>query len=129
MPLSDDTNGWAFDEHGRPEPVQDFDYGVLDGESTEEDLSQFSQEEIDRALTVLRVLLTWVFQDGMKNADGLKIRSILICWIFLKELRPMTLTQMARGFGLKKQSLGRWVDDFKRRFKIRTVHMRQLHDE
>ena len=52
----------------------------------------------------------------MKNPDGVKIRAIICCWIFLKELRSVSETDMAVGYGLKKQSLGRWVEQFKKHF-------------
>lgn len=119
----------AHGEDGRVIPTADFDYEAVDtnlfGENSAADLCELTQEEVDRAIKVLRVLLQWVWQNGMKNVDGLKIRSIIMCWIFLKELRPLTLTQLATGFGLKKQSVGRWVDQFKKDFKrVRISHMR-----
>ncbi len=80
---------------------------------------------MDAALKVFSRLLEWIWQNGMKNSEGLTIRAVIACWIFLKHLRPLTLTQMARGFGKKKQSLGRWVDDFKIAFPhIRNPHMK-----
>ena len=40
-------------------------------------------------------------------------------------METLTMTEMAAGFGKKKQSLGRAVDDFKRSFpKIRIAHMK-----
>ncbi len=121
----------AHGEDGRFVPVEDFDYSAVDknlfGNDAETDLSKLSQQDVDRALTVLRVMLQWIWQNGMKNVDGVKIRAIIICWIFLKELRPLTLTQLSRGFGLKKQSVGRWVDQFKKDLpEIKTCHMRNL---
>lgn len=121
----------AHGEDGRIVPSEEFDYATVEKNLSgrkmdEEDLSSFTEEEVDRALKVFQVLLEWVWQNGMKNPDGVKIRAIIVCWIFLKEIRPMSLTQMARGFDLKKQSLGRWVDIFKRKFHIRTCHMRNL---
>ena len=121
-------SGQAHGEDGRIIPSTDFDWEAVERNlftENPEDLSELSQEDIDRALKVLRVLLQWVWQNGMKNVDGLKIRAIIVCWIFLKELRPLTLTQLATGFGLKKQSVGRWVDQFKKDFKrVRISHMR-----
>lgn len=119
------------DQAGRPTEQTDFDYDDIErkifGADPKSELSQFSQEDIDGAVAVLRVLLQWIWQDGMKNADGLKIRAIICCWIFLHELRPLSLTELARGFNLEKQSLGRWFDVFKRKFPaIKTCHMR--HD-
>lgn len=118
----------AHGEDGRLVPTQDFDYvqveenlfGGMEGE-----IAELSQEDVDRALKVLDMLLRWIWQDGTKNHDGVKIRAIIICWVFIKELRPMTLTEMAAGYDLKKQSLGRWFDEFKKDFKgVRTSHMR-----
>lgn len=121
----------AHGEDGRIVPSEEFNYEVIErnvfGQNPDAELSAFTQEEVDRALKVLRMLLEWIWQDGMKNADGVKIRAIIVCWIFLKELRPMNLTEMARGFDLKKQSLGRWVDQFKKDFPaVKTCHMRNL---
>ena len=43
----------------------------------------------------------------------------------LKALRPAPRPEMARGFGKKKQSIGRAVDSFKARFPhIRTANMK-----
>jgi hypothetical protein len=128
--IGDDPGNYVHEEGGRRVPATQFDYDAVDERvfnfREQCDLSEFSQEEVDKAIEVLRKLLAWIWQNGMKNADGVKIRAIIVCWIFLKELRPMTLTQMATGFGMKKQSLGRWVDQFKEVFKIRTPHMRTL---
>ena len=83
-----------------------------------------TQAELDAAVAIFQSLIKWVWQDGMRNDEGLKIRSIIACWVFLPELRPMTLTEIALGFGKKKQSLGRWVCHFKQHFRFHTVHMR-----
>jgi len=122
-------------EDGKPIPVTDFDYDSIELEQAfKSDLEQFrdeseggqySQEDVDRALVVVTRLLKWIWQGGMKNPDGLQIRAMIICWIFLKELRPIELTQLAGAFGKDKQSLGRWVDNFKEFFpRIRISHMR-----
>ena len=119
----------AHEEDGHITPVQQFDWEAVERnlfspESVKE-LEELTQEDIDRALKMFDVVLRWVFQNGMKNSDGLKIRAIIVCWIFLKELRPYKLVDMATGFGMQKQSLGRWHDDFKIRFPgIKTPHMR-----
>lgn len=131
--IGNDPSEYGFQEDGHPVPAEQFDYDLVEqnlfGRPDDRvDLSRCSQADVDAAITVLRVMLCWIWQNGMKNADGLKIRAIVICWIFLKELRPLTLTQMAVGFGMKKQSLGRWVDQFKAAFKIRTAHMRNLDE-
>lgn len=120
-------------EDGKPVPITDFDYEAID-RAFQEDLEQFrneahqgqySQDDVDRALVVVTRLLKWIWQGGMKQPDGLQIRAMIICWVFLKELRPIELTQLAGAFGKDKQSLGRWVDNFKMFFpRIRISHMR-----
>lgn len=123
----------AYEDSGELVPVSQFDWAAvernlrrdLEAIQDPEELSKFTPEEREAALKLFRTLVRWLWQDGMKNTDGLTIRSIIVCWIFLEELHPLTLTQMARGFGKHKQSLGRWVDDFKKRFSfIRTPHQR-----
>jgi hypothetical protein len=120
-------SGFGHDEHGDIVPTEQFNYDALDGYfgPDEEDLSDLTPEDVERALKLFRKLLRWVFQNGMKNAEGVKIRSIIMCWIFLEELRPLTLTDLAAGYGMDKQSFGRWVDIFKKDFhNIRNAHQR-----
>lgn len=90
-----------------------------------EDLRHLTPDQLAAGLEAMDKLLKWVWQSGMKNSDGVKIRSIILCWICLKEIRFMTLTDLATGYGMDKQSLGRWVDEFKARFPtVRIPHMR-----
>jgi hypothetical protein len=121
--------GAGHAEDGHLEPLTDFDYQHIDracfGVEPEDDCAEFTPEEIDAACKTFTALVEWMWQGGMKNVDGLQIRASVVCWIFLSQLRPLTLTEMAGGFGKKKQSLGRWVDDFKRKFpRIRIAHMK-----
>lgn len=92
-------------------------------------LTQLSPAELELGLDVMDRLLKWVWQSGMKNADGVKIRAIILCWICLKELRSLSMTDMATGYGLDKQSLDRWVNQDPKCFKkifptVRIPHMR-----
>ena len=123
----------AFDDQGRVVGVQHFDYDEIDSRLREnlfspeaqEELSQLTPEEVAAGLKLFRALVRWMWQDGMKNVNGLAIRSMIVCWIFIEELHPLTLTQVARGFGRHKQSHGRWVEIFKRCFPmVKTPHMR-----
>ena len=121
---------YAHAEDGHVEPAVGFDFDTVDrkvfgvdrnGQTT----TTMSSEEIDAACTVFRSLVEWMWQDGMKQVEGLTIRAIIVCWVFVPELRALTLTEMAQGFGKKKQSLGRWVDEFKKEFpRIRIAHMK-----
>lgn len=121
-------------EDGRPVPSVPFDYDQVDADifgcEVESDLTELDEADLDRLITGLRALLQWVAKPGSKNSDGVKLRAIVVCWVFLKEFRPLQLSQLARGFAMEKQSLGRHVDDFKRTFpSIRTPHMRPLPHE
>lgn len=120
-------------EDGRPVPITDFDFDAIDKAfqddledfRTEVEAGKYSQEDVDRALVVVTRMLKWIWQGGMKNPEGLQIRAMIICWVFLKELRPIELTQLFGAFGKDKQSGGRWVDNFKEYFpRIRIAHMR-----
>ena len=122
----------AHGEGGELVPAAEFDYDaidrtVFDFRKPDSDLEQFSAEDLERSVKGMQRLCEWIWQTGMKNPDGVKIRAIICCWVILPELRPLTLTQLARGYGLKKQSIGRWVDDFKRVFpRVQNAHMRKL---
>lgn len=103
----------------------------------------FPYDEIDRRLTgvfyngddgepdhslagqAMARIMEWVWQGGPKNMDGMTIRSTVACWIFIKHLHALNLTQMAAMVNKDKQSLGRWVDEFKKEFpQVKTEHMR-----
>jgi len=124
----------AHDEDGSITPAQPFPYeeiyskdeaGSVGFNDLDQDLRHLTPEQLAAGLDVMDKLLKWVWQSGMKNSDGVKIRSIILCWICLKEIRFMTLTDLATGYGMDKQSLGRWVDEFKARFPaVRIPHMR-----
>lgn len=118
----------AYGEDGGPVPTVGFDYDSADQHSDwkpESDLSEYSQEDIDRGVKVFTTLLSWIWQGGMQNPQGIMIRAIIACWVFLKPLRPLAESDLARGFGMKKQSIGRWVVHFKRSFpRIKLAHFR-----
>lgn len=120
----------AHEEDGHITGTTEFDFekverNLFGQQPTANDLSQISALELEAAEKAFTRLLDWVWQNGMKNPEGVKIRAIVVCWVFLKHLRPMTLSELAQGYGMKKQSLGRWVDQFKADFpKYRTAHMR-----
>jgi hypothetical protein len=105
-----------FDEDSRLIATTSFPYDEVD-----RDLGLFEPDspekyDLDAASEAIRRLLRWLFQNGPRNPEGLQIRAVVLCHIFLPELRPMTLTQMAGCMGKHKQSLGRWQDQFKRDF-------------
>ncbi len=121
--------GLAHEEDGHITGVTDFDYDAVSrglGEwQPESDLTEMSAREMEGARYVFKQIAEWVYQGGTKNPEGVKIRAIIFCWVFLEWLHPLTMTKLARGYAMDKQSIGRWVEDFKRCFPdIRTCHMR-----
>ncbi len=75
-----------------------------------------SPETSDLVCAVVRPIFEWLWSDGTKNTDGLQNRAAICCWFFVPQLRALTMTQMAAGYGKKKQSFGRPVADWKQRF-------------
>lgn len=116
--------GWC--ERSAIEPTVDPEWDRID-------LNVFSHhpdddvdgEHKEMAVAMFTRMMAWVFQDGMNDKQGLMIRAAVASWVVVPLLQPLTLTQLALGLGLKKQSLGRWVDRFKIDFpNIRNKHMR-----
>jgi hypothetical protein len=92
------------------------------------ELQDVSFEEMEKALKVVSGLMAWIYQNGSSNMNGVAIRAIIVCWMTLPHLRPLTLTQIAKSYGLKKQSVGRWMEDPKNGWKakwptVKTCHM------
>jgi len=113
-------------EDGNPTIAGDFDYDAIDGPAdVGDDNNIVSSYDFFMAANILRKLLTWQYQDGIKDPNGKRIREIIVQWLFLKELHHYSMSELARKHGLHKQSIGRWVDDFKRAFPdAKTEHMR-----
>ena len=114
----------AFDEDSCQTQVEDFT--LSDGTKLlPRDLSDEIPPDLraipiavanERTITVMSRMLEWLCQTVPKNQNGMEIRATILCWIFLPHLRNLSLTQVAAMIGRDKQSIGRWVDDFKRVF-------------
>lgn len=124
LPLSP---GLAHGEAGQIEGTTEFDYDILDRDQPLDSPENLSPDQIDAVLRMFRLIAEWIWQDGMKNVEGLMIRASIACWVFIPHLHPLNLTQLARGFGKHKQSFGRWVDDWKRKFpQFVSPHMKTI---
>lgn len=117
----------AFGRDGQREASIGFDFGAID-----RDLDGGAFECVkdcpiarDAAANMLKRVLEWVWQRDPQNAQGIEIRAAIACWVFVPMLRPLTMSKVAAYCGNRdKQSLGRWVDEFKRDFpEIKTSHM------
>jgi hypothetical protein len=79
----------------------------------------------EMATRILQAVMEWIWQDGSKNENGLQVRAMICCWVFLPQLSPYSLTELALAFGKDKQSPGRWFTEFQKHFPfIHTSAMR-----
>ncbi len=110
----------GHDDAGEIVASEDFPYHLIDGEE-----EQPTAQDLAAAAMAMQKVMEWVWQGGPRNHNGFEIRSVIACWIFLKHLHALNLTQVAAMMNKDKQSLGRWVDDFKKEFPaVKTEHMR-----
>lgn len=106
-------------EDGAIEPAIGFDFDAI---YEREDVfhvapqnngcAELSPEALDAARKVIVRVMEWIWSDGTKNTDGLQNRAAVACWKFLPQLRPLTMVELATGFGKHKQSIGRAADSF-----------------
>lgn len=88
-----------------------------------------SPDWVESTLECQRRIWQWVYQGSCEDLDGFMCRSIVVCWVFVPVLRSYTMTEIAGRFGKKKQSLGRWVVDFKKEFPDVTAHLQHIRNE
>lgn len=139
MKLTHNVDDYGFNDDGQLEKTTPFPYEqvgkVVDDASHEltpaelvemrGEIKGLTPDERDAALAMFRMLMRWVWQDGMTNPNGLLIRSVIVCWIFLEEIHQFNLTAIAHKFDRDKQSIGRWMPRFKKAFPmIKTPHMK-----
>jgi hypothetical protein len=127
------TENAGYDDSSELHPTVGFDYDAVSKALGEDpdflaEMAEFTDEEMERAFKCTQALMAWIHQNGSTNLNGIAIRSLIVCWITLPHLRPLSLTELSRGYGLKKQSVGRWVEDkplgFKAKFpSVKTSHM------
>lgn len=114
----------AFDDLSQVTQTVDFAYDEIDrrvfGKSND------VPDAVEMTLECQRRVWHWVYQPPMKDMDGFFIRSILCCWIFVPQLRSYSMTEISGRFGKKKQSLERWMSDFKREFPEITKHLQHV---
>lgn len=120
-------NEYARDDKGNLIGVVQFDETHVEralGEFHEE-LEQFTPQEIEAALKVNKALLTWVWQNGNVRANGLGVRAAVLCWVFLEDVKKMKQSELSKVIGKShRQSLNRWVMNFRDKFKFKNHHMK-----
>jgi hypothetical protein len=112
----------AFGDDGSVCSAIDFDYDAVDEALIHApqvpglDGAQHPNARHEETIVALQVILEWILQKVPRNQNGIEIRATIAAWIFLPYLRSLSLTEVSAMVGRDKQSLGRWVDDFKRQF-------------
>ena len=107
------------------EPAEDFPYAQVD-----RDLGWSpNDDEFDLTLEAQRRIWLWVWQGDNRDMEGWSCRCAIMCWVFCDQLRSNSLSKMAKRIGKKKQSLGRWVEDFKREFPLVAKQIKHLNHE
>lgn len=100
-----------YEDDGSQTLAVDFSYPEL-----EQLNHRYEFDPIDMACQCQRKVWEWVWQGDCRDKEGFFVRAAIACWIFVPALRDYTLTTMAGRVGKKKQSLGRWIEDFKKTF-------------
>ena len=102
-----------FDQEGQPEATTDFPYDEIDRRLSD---PESPPTRVDGEGRLLKTVLEWVADKVPRHGNGLEIRATIAAWIFLPYLRGYTMTELAAMIGRDKQSVGRWVDDFRKSF-------------
>lgn len=113
-----------FDDSGSITLTTDFSYAEVDDHLGCPNIDH----DYDAILECQRRVWDWVYQEN-KDLDGFMCRCIVVCWIFVPTNRAQTMTYIAGRFGKKKQSIGRWVDNFKLTFPEISKHLQHLRYE
>ena len=109
----------AYDEDSSGIGSVDFDWNKVArdlGEPLDETDEAKQSEARDMTAAAMNKLFLWVWQRGKNDKRGLAHRAAILCWVFLPQIHELSMTDLATGFGLHKQSIGRWVEDFKKAF-------------
>lgn len=124
------SSGSSYNDSSELEPTIGPDYKGIDRavfgtEERETEYENLTPEQWLIAWKGVSNVVKWVYQRDSRNFQGIGIRALIVCWIWLPVLHALTLTQLAGRFGMAKQSFGRWVVDWKRCFpSVVTAHMR-----
>lgn len=108
---------FAFNSERRIEPTQDFPFEEI--YEREEGPPRREVSSLENALPTRLLEWQWADSYSPKKLQGLELRAAVVCWVTLPVLRNIGLTDLTAGLGKNhKQSLGRYVDDFKRHFPL-----------
>lgn len=120
----------AFSENHSPQLVGDFDYDAIDERVFGVLGKEATEHQRDMAVELARKWIAWVFNDtirkGVRNKSSIGLRAAALSWILLPEIHDRySLTQFSIVLKRDKQSMGRFVADFKKTFPgVHNRHMR-----
>ena len=118
------SNQNNFYDAGEVTLTTSFAYGEVSkdlGEPIEQ-----TERNLEDLVEINRRIWQWVYQPPCKDLDGFNCRCIVASWIFVPEIRSESMTYIAGRFGKKKQSIGRWVADFKTQFPEVANHLQHI---
>lgn len=125
-----DANESAFDDNSEQVPTCGPDWDSIEAALAETDfaseIADMRAEDLEKAFKVIEGLMGWI-HNGSLDCRGIAIRSIIVGWLCLPHLRSLSLTQIAERHGMKKQSIGRWVEDQARGFKVKFPTIKTAH--
>src|SRR5690349_4848877 len=120
-----DTTEIHFGEDNRLIATTDFDFAEVDRRLGTPDDPQDC--DYDRAGAAIRKIVRWQWAGGCTNPEGAICRDTVLAMVFLPEMQAVSATQIAKSLGKHKQSLGRWMADFKKFFpELPSAHFRNL---
>lgn len=119
----------AYDDLSQVTQSVDFAYDEVDRRFGVAHLHDETRDPVEMACECQRQLWAWAWNDACKNWDGFQCRCAVLAWVFHEPLRAYSMTEMAGRIGKKKQSLGRWVEDFKAQFPDIAKHLQHIKHE
>lgn len=123
-----------FDQNGTVTATVDFNYSEVDellqgdrlnSSDIRRMIEEAAREEgMHMAAQAVGSLARWL--GTTKNKHGIACRGIVLNWLYDSLQHDCSLTEIAGQYGLKKQSVGRWVDDFKKEFPQAVIHLKHI---
>ena len=106
----------------------DFDWHQVEQDLDGDNSRLANSDAIDAICECQQRIWEWVYHAPCRDLDGFMCRAIIATWVFYSPMRAYSMTEIAGRFGKKKQSLGRWVVDFKIQFPEIVKHLAHLRN-
>ena len=106
----------------------DFDWKQVEHDLDGPDAPPDTDQLVETICACQNRIWEWVYHAPCRDLDGFMCRAIIATWVFYSPMRAYSMTEIAGRFGKKKQSLGRWVVDFKIQFPEIVKHLAHLRN-